>query len=170
MERVCHNDEAFGAKIAGPIKHFLWRSANCCMLGGLLTWPLERQWVRVESLPMPLAGLGSEFNGARLAQLSDLHCGMLVREKHLHRYVELVNELDVDFAIVTGDLITTGSKPYARAVARALGELRVKEGVIACLGNHDYGQWHPRGWGGRRRHRRGRASIRRRGGFLVRHV
>ena len=105
--------------------------------------------MRTERVPMPLAPLGREFDGARLAHLSDLHCGAFVREKHLRRYVEMVNSLDADFAVLTGDFITTGSRHHARAVGRALRDLRVGEAVIACLGNHDYGQWHPRGWGAR---------------------
>lgn len=97
---------------------------------------------------MPLANLGWEFDGARLAHLSDLHCGTLVREKHLHRYVEMVNALDVDFVVITGDFITTGSRRHAKAAARVLRDLRANTAVIACLGNHDYGLWHPAGWGG----------------------
>jgi predicted MPP superfamily phosphohydrolase len=96
---------------------------------------------------MPLANLGWEFQGATLAHLSDLHCGPLVREEHLHRYIEVVNALDVDFAVITGDFITTGSQRHARAVAGVLRHLRVKTATLACLGNHDYGLWHPKGLG-----------------------
>lgn len=147
-ERTDVVDRRLGAPTGGLLKELVWRGANCCMLGGLLTWPLERDWVRVEQLTMPLADLGWEFDGARLAHLSDLHCGTLVREKHLRRYVEMVNDMDVDFAVVTGDFITTGSRRHARDVARALSHLRVSTAVVACLGNHDYGLWHPKGLGG----------------------
>ncbi|HOF18064.1 MAG TPA: metallophosphoesterase [Phycisphaerae bacterium] len=132
------------------LKGTLWYAANCCLLGGLLTWPLERNWLRIEELPMPLGNLGLEFDGVRLVHLSDLHCGTLVREKHLRRYVEIVNELDADFVAVTGDFITTGSRRHARAVAGILRDVRARRAVVACLGNHDYGQWHPKGWGSTR--------------------
>jgi predicted MPP superfamily phosphohydrolase len=101
-DRADGTGRAFGEPTGGLLKRLLWRTANCCLLGGLLTWPLERDWVRVEALPMLLDNLGWEFDGARLAHLSDLHCGTLVREKHLQRYVEMVNSLDVDFAVITG--------------------------------------------------------------------
>lgn len=97
---------------------------------------------------MPLENLGWEFNSTRLVHLSDLHCGTLVGEKHLQRYVEIVNSLDADFVALTGDFITTGSRRHAKAVARVLRDLRVNKAVVACLGNHDYGLWHPKGWGG----------------------
>lgn len=137
----------FDEPTGSVLRHLVWRTANCCMLGGLLTWSLERRWVRIEKLPMPLDNLGAEFEGARLAHLSDLHCGTLVREKHLHRFVEMVNALHVDFVVLTGDFITTPSRRHARAVARVLGDLRASTGVVACLGNHDYGLWHPKGLG-----------------------
>jgi hypothetical protein len=129
------------------LKHAVWRAANSCMLGGLISWPLEQSWVRVEQLSMPLHNLGRPFDGARLVHLSDLHCGMLVREKHLRRHVEIVNALDADFVAITGDFITTGSRRYARTVAKVLGDVKAARGVVACLGNHDYGRWHPKGWG-----------------------
>jgi predicted MPP superfamily phosphohydrolase len=153
VETVPYADRADGTgrQLGGPtgglLKRLVWRTANCCLLGGLLTWPLERDWVRVETLPMPLVNLGWEFDGVRLVHLSDLHCGALVREKHLRRYVEMVNSLDADFVAITGDFITTGSRRHARAVARALRDMRANRAVVACLGNHDYGRWHPRGWG-----------------------
>ncbi|RPI62970.1 MAG: hypothetical protein EHM48_03215 [Planctomycetaceae bacterium] len=136
-----------GLPTGGLLKQMVWRTANCCLLGGLLAWPLERDWVRLEKLTMPLDNLGWEFDGARIAHLSDLHCGTLVREKHIHRYVEMINSLDVDFVVITGDFITTASRRYARAVSRALGDLRPNTAVVACLGNHDYGLWHPKGIG-----------------------
>ena len=117
------------------------------MLGGLIAWPIERDWVRIEQLSMPLGNLDLEFDGTRLVHLSDLHHGTLVREKHLHRYVEIVNSLEADFVVITGDFITTSSRQHARAVAGVLFDLRVNKAVVACLGNHDYGRWHPKGWG-----------------------
>lgn len=132
------------APIRTLLKELTWRAANTCLLAGLLTWPLERRWVRIEQHTMPVANLGQEFDGLRIAHLSDLHSGMLVREKHLHRYIELVNDMDVDFAVLTGDFLTTASRKHADAVARVLGDLKVRRGKLACLGNHDYGLWHPR--------------------------
>jgi predicted MPP superfamily phosphohydrolase len=129
------------------LRRLIWRTAHGCLLGGLLSWPLEQDWIRLERRPMPLAKLGWEFQGATLAHLSDLHCGSLVSEKHLHRYVEVVNALGVDFAVITGDFITTASRRHAKAVAAVLRHLRVKTATLACLGNHDYGLWHPKGLG-----------------------
>ena len=153
VESVASAGRAVGTKrefhgpAGGALKRLAWRAANSCLLGGLVTWPLKRDWVRMEELTMPLAGLGWQFDGARLVHLSDLHAGLLVSESHLRRYVDLVNSLEVDFVALTGDFVTTASRRCARMAARALGGLKANKGVVACLGNHDYGLWHPKGYG-----------------------
>lgn len=130
------------------LKSLAWKAANCCMLGGLYTGSLKWDWVRLERLPMFINNLDSDFVGTRLAHLSDLHCGLLVREKHLHNYVEMVNALKVDFVVLTGDFITTASRHHAKTIARIFNDLKPNIATIAVLGNHDYGLWHPNGLGG----------------------
>jgi hypothetical protein len=91
---------------------------------------------------MPLAGLGKGFEGLTLAHISDLHMCAIVRERYLQHFVEAVNELGVDFVAITGDLVT-GSRRAARKVARLIQRFQPRIATLACLGNHDYGVWHP---------------------------
>ncbi|PTL85514.1 metallophosphoesterase [Vitiosangium sp. GDMCC 1.1324] len=91
---------------------------------------LRRRVVRV-------AGLPPELEGYRIGQLSDIHCGPHVSEARVASWVARLNALELDLVTVTGDLITHGST-HVDAVARALGGLRAKDGVFACMGNHDY--------------------------------
>src|SRR5262249_21297126 len=58
-------------------------------------------------------------------------------ERRVADWVRRANQQDVDLVVVTGDLIAHGND-YIDAVARALGGLRARDGVIACMGNHDY--------------------------------
>ena len=128
------------------VKRLLWTAAGACALGGLYAWRFEDHWVRIEQRDMPLPGLGRDFHGATLAQISDLHCSPIVLERYLRRCVDVVNSLEVDFVAITGDFIT-GPKHYARRVARILRQLAPKVATVACLGNHDYGLLHPNGLG-----------------------
>jgi len=128
-------------------KRMLWTAAGACALGGLYGLRFEDHWVRIERREMPLPDLGEEFSGATLAHISDLHCSPIVLERYLGQCVSLINSLEVDFVAITGDFVT-GPRHYARRVARVLGELRPKTAAVACLGNHDYGVFHPRGLGG----------------------
>ncbi|MFP3937424.1 MAG: metallophosphoesterase [Phycisphaerae bacterium] len=128
------------------LKHLVWTAAGSCALGGLFAWRLEDHWLRVEQAEMPLKKLGKGFDGARLVHVSDLHCSPIVLERYLRQCVQRINALQPDFVVITGDFIT-GLKTYARRVARVLDNLHPKVATLACLGNHDYGILHPRGFG-----------------------
>lgn len=91
---------------------------------------LRRRVVRIDGLP-------AELDGYRVGQISDVHCGPHTPASRVRRWVERLNALDLDLMTVTGDLITHGSS-HVRDVAQALGALRARDGVFACMGNHDY--------------------------------
>jgi len=129
------------------LKRMVWKAAGACALGGLYGLRLEDHWVRIERHEMPLPDLGEEFCGATLAHVSDLHCSPIVLARYLGECVKLINSLEVDFVAITGDFVT-GPRHYARRVARVLGGLRPRVATVACLGNHDYGIFHPKGLGG----------------------
>jgi hypothetical protein len=124
----------------------------------MYVWPLEDHWLRIERREMPLPGLGSGFDGATIAHISDLHRSPIVLERYLRRCVEKINSLEVDFVAITGDFIT-GSRFYARRVSRVLRHLRPKVATVACLGNHDYGVFHPNGKARLRQPRHGRRHL-----------
>jgi hypothetical protein len=88
-----------------------------------------------------LPGLPAEFDGLRVAQLSDLHVGPHSSRSFLSRVTETVERLAPDLIVVTGDLVDDRAEdvlPYAAA----LGGLRAPEGVYLIPGNHDiYAGW-----------------------------
>jgi predicted MPP superfamily phosphohydrolase len=132
----------------GFFKKLLWTAASSMALGGLLHWRFEH-WLRVERRTMPLRGLDQGLVGATIAHISDLHCSPLVLERYLRACVHEINSLGVDFVAITGDFIT-GPKHYARRVANVLKGLSPRIATVACLGNHDYGIFHPKGLGNAR--------------------
>jgi predicted MPP superfamily phosphohydrolase len=91
---------------------------------------VRRRTVRISDLPAAL-------DGYRIGQLSDVHCGPHTPAERVAEWVDQLNALDLDLIAVTGDLITSGST-YVSSVSQALGELRARDGVFACMGNHDY--------------------------------
>jgi uncharacterized protein len=117
---------------------------GCSLFGALLAafaiW-VERRRVVVREFELPLAKLGSELSGYRVVQLSDLHIGSFDPKERGRSWVDRANLLDPDLVVVTGDLVTVGTHWY-EDVAEVLGQLRARDGVFACLGNHD--QWDPK--------------------------
>jgi uncharacterized protein len=92
---------------------------------------------RVHRQEIAIAGLPPAFDGYRIAQISDLHCGPFASGARVDRWVARVNGLGPDLVAVTGDLIASGSA-FVPVVAASLGKLRGRDGVFACMGNHDY--------------------------------
>ncbi len=98
---------------------------------------VRRRWVRVRRLEVPLSDLPQSLDGYRIAHLSDLHIGSLARAEEARAWVLATNRLGADLVAVTGDMVSTGSAFHGEVV-EVLAELRARDGVVACLGNHDY--------------------------------
>jgi predicted MPP superfamily phosphohydrolase len=84
-----------------------------------------------------LPRLSPRLAGVRLVQLTDIHVGNFMRQAKLEWYVQVVNDLDPDLVALTGDFIAS-SAHFIPACATALEKLEARNGVFACLGNHDY--------------------------------
>jgi predicted MPP superfamily phosphohydrolase len=84
-----------------------------------------------------LPRLSPRLHGLRVIQLTDIHVGNFMKQDKLEWYVRAVNDLHADIVALTGDFI--GSSPhFIPACTAALEKIEAREGVFACLGNHDY--------------------------------
>jgi predicted MPP superfamily phosphohydrolase len=86
--------------------------------------------VRLERLPRALSGL-------TIAQITDLHVGPTIGERHVRRIVEQVNAMRPDLVAVTGDLVDGTVRELGAAVGH-LGRLQARHGVYFVTGNHEY--------------------------------
>ncbi|MBT8265146.1 MAG: metallophosphoesterase [Bacteroidia bacterium] len=81
------------------------------------------------------------FHNFKIVQISDLHLGsFMYRFKILKRAVKLINDLEPDLIVFTGDLVNN----YAwelRGWQRVFRNLSATSGKFAILGNHDYGDY-----------------------------
>ena len=78
------------------------------------------------------------FDGYRLVQLSDLHISTFHRSPQtIDRLVEMVNGLDADAIVFTGDLVNLAPDELDPFMD-VLSQLRAKDGVYSVMGNHDY--------------------------------
>jgi predicted MPP superfamily phosphohydrolase len=116
------------------LKQTLIAALALAVLGGLRALSRRPRIVRQK---IPVADLPAAFDGYRIVQLSDIHCGPFTPARRVDRWVDRANRLGGDLVAVTGDLITSG-RDYTQAVARSLGRLRAPDGVYGCMGNHDY--------------------------------
>ena len=99
--------------------------------------------VRVE---MVLERLPQAFDGFTIAHLSDFHYDEVFSITPIKKAIRIVNGLNPDLVVLTGDFVTTSfgsihKQPKAARVAepcaKLLRELRSRLGSVAVLGNHD---------------------------------
>ena len=72
-----------------------------------------------------------------LAQISDVHCGPMLRKEILRAAIKEINNLSPDVILVTGDLTENGLISEFETASKELKKLRAKK-IIYLSGNHDY--------------------------------
>lgn len=97
----------------------------------------EANSLSLEHVEIMLKRLPKRLDGFKIIHLSDTHHSPLTGLAHIERAVKIANRLKPDICLLTGDYVSHHSE-YIAPVAAALGKLKSKHGVHACLGNHDH--------------------------------
>lgn len=134
-------DDAVDAMTIDSRRRFLWNGGLA--LAGLATsvttvsaldstddYTLERVVVKIPNLPV-------ELKGTTIAMISDIHSSVFMNRADMERYVGVMNGLDADIAVVTGDFVNSRIRevyPFGEAFSR----LHARQGVYGVTGNHDY--------------------------------
>jgi len=106
-------------------------------IGALDAVAVEPRWVRVTYPDVAIRGLPADWDGVRIAHLTDLHVGPVIDVEYIVGVVELANAASPDVVVVTGDFVSEGGATMPGLVD-ALRALRGPMGRFAVLGNHDY--------------------------------
>jgi uncharacterized protein len=125
-----------GTPLELPSGFIMWTYAMglvVCAYGILV----RRRWFYVREVDVSVAGLDPSFEGFRIAHLSDLHIGTYTPKAWAERWTRAANARRADIAVVTGDLVSSGSD-YHEDIAEVVSGLSAKDGVFVSLGNHDY--------------------------------
>jgi len=80
--------------------------------------------------------LPAKLKGLKIAQLSDIHAGIYLRKKKIVEAVKIVNKLNPDIIVLTGDYILN-SERYIYPCIEAFSKLKATIGIYSCIGNHD---------------------------------
>ena len=86
---------------------------------------------------MRIPGLPRALDGYTIAQISDIHIGLLVGERDIAPGLESLAGTKSDLVVVTGDVLDFDPQ-YIPAAAHALAKIRARDGVYAIYGNHDH--------------------------------
>ncbi len=107
------------------------------MFTGMFKWVYD---FKVYKHKIRLTRLPKEFEGLKIVQISDLHLGSWYHKKPLEQAVSIINDLNPDLILFTGDLVNFATKEAFR-FEQELSRLKAGKGIFAVLGNHDYGDY-----------------------------
>lgn len=100
---------------------------------------IGRERPQLKEVELRLENLPESFDGYRLVHISDIHARSYEnRQKSLLRVVEIINSQNPDLIAFTGDIITLDASEL-ESIKEILKELKAKDGIVAVVGNHDYG-------------------------------
>lgn len=100
---------------------------------------IGRERPQLKEVELRLENLPESFDGYRLVQISDIHARSYAnRQKSLQRIVGIINSQNPDLIAFTGDIITLDASELG-PIKEILKELKAKDGLVAVVGNHDYG-------------------------------
>ena len=100
------------------------------------------------SIEVPLPRLPEAWDGFRIAQLADFHYDDYFSVIPLRKAVDMVDRIQPDLVVLTGDFVTSPARKPTRSIAirsakaiepcaPLLAQLRAPSGILAVLGNHD---------------------------------
>ncbi|MGB9736557.1 MAG: metallophosphoesterase [bacterium] len=98
---------------------------------------LEAKHIHIEKITLNTTKLPESINKLRIVQISDVHIGLIVREKRLKHIIEIVKQVNPDIIVSTGDLLD-GQSNNLSELADMLTELKPAYGKFAITGNHEF--------------------------------
>ena len=84
--------------------------------------------------------LPKAFDGYRITQISDIHCGSFDNYEKIRYGVELINSQKSDVILFTGDLVNNLANEVHNWKS-LFATLQAPDGVFSIMGNHDYSDY-----------------------------
>ena len=97
----------------------------------------EAEHIRTERIVLKTPKLPKEAGMLKIAQISDVHLGMIVRDERLARILKVVKRSNPDIFISTGDLVDAQINRL-EGLAEMLREINPRYGKFAVTGNHEF--------------------------------
>jgi predicted MPP superfamily phosphohydrolase len=93
--------------------------------------------IRPEMVTLRSSKIPEAIGRLRIAQVSDVHLGIIVREARLRKILRVIWEAKPDILVSTGDLVD-GQIDSLAGLAEALQEIQPRYGKYAITGNHEF--------------------------------
>jgi uncharacterized protein len=123
--------------------HFKWplsdamafRTVSLLALAAMVYGFVEARQIQVEQINISTPKLAS--GRITIAQISDLHLGIMMGDAFLERVINKLREIKPDIVVATGDIVD-GQGDNLDALARRFQTYTPPLGAYAVTGNHEY--------------------------------
>jgi hypothetical protein len=138
LEGMCFIIQSF---ISSPGRTLLSPRAKAWLLlgitaGALGTGFLQTQDIRINEIHIPSPELSPGKDNVTLVQISDLHLGLLAGKKRVQKISALLEDLEPDILVCTGDLLDSNPNGLAELLP-LLRAFPATWGKFAVTGNHE---------------------------------
>ncbi len=97
----------------------------------------EAKKIRTEKVVIETPKISRYTGSLKIAQISDVHTGLIIREARLKKILEEVKAVDPDILVSTGDLVD-GQIDNLSGLSGLFREIHPRYGKFAIPGNHEY--------------------------------
>ena len=108
-----------------------------CALAVAVYGSFEASHIRREEVVIKTSKISPQPGILRIAQISDVHLGLLLRERRLARILDEVRRAKPDMVVSTGDLVD-GQRTSLNGLDKSLRDVRPPYGKFAVTGNHEF--------------------------------
>lgn len=123
------------------ILHYIGAILAAIVAIGLIVGMATRHCIQVREVTIYSKNLPKEFDGIRIAHITDLHFGNLSpRDSYLEKVVTKLNEIDPDMLVCTGDMMNLTAEEV-NGLNGLFTSINAPLGRYAVMGNHDYGDY-----------------------------
>lgn len=138
MAQVLTNVFQFAAGAKLPDFGGRWPTAMVLGLAGLICVYgfFEARSIRLERVTIKTSKLPANSRGLKIAQISDVHLGLIVRDDRLKSIFAKVRQEAPDLLVCTGDLVD-GNIDRMDEVTNVINDVNPPLGKYAVTGNHE---------------------------------
>ncbi|MDD5009843.1 MAG: metallophosphoesterase [Syntrophorhabdaceae bacterium] len=97
----------------------------------------EAKNITVEKIVIKSPKISESVGKVTIAQISDIHLGLIVREERLRLITDAVKKANPDILVSTGDLVD-GQIDRLNGLIGMLDEIKPRYGKFAITGNHEF--------------------------------
>ena len=129
--------------VQSPLEHLTLSLRSFCLLSIFLACAVvvygyfEALNIRTDHLTITTDKLPPKIERLRIAQISDVHLGLIVGKSRLGRIVGKVRQARPDILVSTGDLVD-GQMDSPEKLAEMLKSIPTRYGKYAITGNHEF--------------------------------